>query len=128
MNHYAIEGVAKPVVVIKDNKIVAKGVSVLKRGDDWVSIKLSQEDVEKYLFMIPSSIKEIMDSVGHIHVSPLTGIFLQTSFILDDDLCEEVEKIFENSYTVDHFNLRYGMVPKNFENAEDYRAAIINSD
>lgn len=124
MKAHAIENVAKPVVVIKEGKIIARGVSVLMRGADWVSIKLSEEDVEKYLSTIPSTIKEIMSSVGHIHVSPVTGMFLNTSFILDEKISEVFAKIFEDSYSVEVPQpvLRYGMVPDNFKNAEDYRS------
>ena len=123
MWHLAVENVGKDIVIIKDNKIFAKGRSVAMRGNDYVSIKLCEEDQEKFFGKMDTDSKAILKSIGHIHISPYSGAFLQMS--LDyEGLHKEIEEQFENTFAVDHFNLRYGIVPDHFKTAEDYRSAI----
>lgn len=68
----AVENVGKEVVIIKDNKIIAKGKSVTMRGDEVVSIKLEKEFEDKYFnrlnINISTKLKETLDRETSVSV------------------------------------------------------------
>lgn len=123
MSQFAIDGVGKNVVVVKDDKVIAKGRSVAMRGLEYVSIQLSDEDFEKFFAAMDDSTKSVLKSIGHIRVAPVTGGFLALSLDLEEDH-KDIADQFENTNVVDHFNLTYGMVPDFFKNVEGYRSAV----
>ena len=122
--HMAIQSVGKDIVIIKDNKIIAKGQSVTMRGDDFVSIKLKDEYVQQFFNKFSPKTLELFKAIGHLRYFPTSGYFcsLPLDFEKDEEqkVSDEIEEMFSASLAVDHFNLRYRMVPDYFKDSEDY--------
>jgi hypothetical protein len=116
----AIASVGSDVVVLKDNKVFAKGRSVAMRERDFVSIRLQDEDFNRLFADMTEDHKKIVNSIGHVRFDPTTGHFICLSLDLSE-LYEKIDELFDGTLVVDAFNLRWGMVPDYFKDAEGYR-------
>ncbi|NTV78162.1 MAG: hypothetical protein HGA25_03210 [Clostridiales bacterium] len=129
MYYRAVDGVSKDILIVdKESKIIARGVSIGMRGNDFVAIRLAKEDFEKLLSGLSDMAKSLMHSIGHIRCCPISGMFIQPTLDLGDDENGIIENIFADTYAVSEFDLRYRMVPDFFKNVEGYGSCFSEKD
>ena len=115
---YAVEGVGKDILFIKDNKVVGKGKSQVAYGDEWVGVSyLEGEFLEK--FQLTEHVKVMSLKHTYLRFCPFLGVFIGD----EEKLGSDVVDIFEDVRVVDEFNFRWGMVPDTFKDVPGYRSA-----
>lgn len=121
----AISGVGKHVLIIRGNHVIGKGRSVAMRGEDFVSVVLTEESHH----LIPAD-HELIQMVGYKHASiryyPNTGGYISMGCLLEDD--DVLEDFFSDTLVVDEFHFRWGMVPDHFKTVDGYGAALTEDD
>lgn len=115
---YAVEGVGKDILFIKDNKVVGKGKSHVAYGDVWVGASyLEGEFLEK--FKLTEHVKAMSLKHTYLRFCPILGVFIGD----DKKFGSDIVDIFEDVRVVDEFNFRWGMVPDTFKDVPGYRSA-----
>jgi hypothetical protein len=117
----AIDSVNKQVLVIKNGKIIANGISISMRGNEFAGVRLSNAN----LTFLPDNIRQMMDIIGHLRFCPISGMYIEPTLGLDDEEFDHIESMFDKTYAVGELELRYGMVPDFFKNVEGYKSSII---
>lgn len=120
----AVYSVGHAVVIIKDKKIFARGKAIVMKGIDFVSIRLEKEDFEKAFAETSEMTKAVLNSIGHIRFFPVSGVYISAGLDLGDVDNAIIDDQFINTRVVDHFNLRFGMVPDFFKDVEDYGVGL----
>lgn len=113
MNFPAVDGVGKTVLIIKDNKVVGKGVSQTS-FDGMVGITIS-DDAGKDFFKDDYAVKTLGWRFTFFHYYESTG---NAAFSYTD----EPEDRLKGTRIIDEFNLRWGMVPESFKSVNGYRS------
>lgn len=129
MIYRAVDGVSKDVLVVnKECKVIARGTSIAMRGNDFVSIRLIKEDFDKLLGGLSDMSKSVMHSIGHLRCCPISGMFIQPTLDLGDEENEIMENIFNDTYVVSEFDLRFRMVPDFFKEVDGYGAGLSSEE
>lgn len=117
MKDFAIPSVGKDVVLIKNNKVIAKGRSRSSMGYV-IGIELQEGPLYDELCKA-KIVSETTIPVKYINprFSQVTGEYIHSGF--NDG--EEIDGLMEDVMVVDLFNLVWGMVPDSFSSMLEYR-------
>ena len=129
MHYRAVDGVSRDILIVdKECKIIAHGTSVAMNGDSFVSIRLNNDDIVKHFVEMTDMTKSLMHSVGHVRFRPVSGMYISPALDLGEKDNEIINNIFDGTYAVSEFELRYRMVPEFFKYVEGYGAGLSNKE
>lgn len=116
-NFYTAVGAAgREVLIIRDNKVIGKGMSQLSRN---YSAFITLED-SAARGLIPKD--RIFDEIGYRHTylryCSMTGVFL--SVYEGDPEWDDINDSLKDTRIVDSFNFQWGMVPDSFKDVVGY--------
>lgn len=106
------------LLTVSTNKFWANGIRLL-----CAVMNLSVSNAN--LTFLPDNIRQMMDIIGHLRFCPISGMYIEPVLDLDDEEFDNIESMFDKTYAVGEFELRYGMVPDFFKNVEGYKSGII---
>ena len=112
----AVESVGKPVLFIKDNKIVGKGISQMAM-DGIVGVCVV-DDAAKEFFKDDYAVKILGWKSTFFHYFTHDG----TPAMWYED---EPDGRHLGTRVVDEFSFRWGMVPESFKDVDGHRSAIV---
>lgn len=116
----AVENVGKDVLVVKDNKVIGKGRSLIMHGDDWIGIRFTEGEV---LEMVKNfeSVKSLGLKHNYFRYFPTSGLFWGPAFAEDDEITWTV---LGQTMVIDEFNFRFGICPDHFKQVEGYASTL----
>ncbi len=116
----AVPSVGKPVLVVRDGLVIGRGTPVARRGDDFVSIRFDSGAIVDQVQNL-----ELVQAVGLRHsmfrYGPGGGGYLGD----DAQTGQGGDELLSDTYVVDEFNLRFGLVPEHFSVVPGYRSALL---
>lgn len=111
------------VVVVKDNKVVGKGIAATQHGDDWVSVQITEGEILESL-KETKWYKKIAESIGEKHAYiryfPLSGMYCCPGWDEGDEDCKKVDEIMGTTLACNAFNFDFGIVNDLFKDTKGY--------
>lgn len=118
LTYMAVENVGKDVLIIKDGKVIGKGVSQLMYGDEWIGIRFTEGEIMDMTKDL-STVKSMGYKYSYFRYYPYSGVFLGAPSEMGR---EDEHAILDATLVVDELKLKYGMVPDHFKATPGYCA------
>lgn len=116
----ALERSGKPVLIIRGLKVIGRGQTQVAT-DGWVGVQML--DAEPHAAVHAWLGEQAANLAQHTYIrySVFNGMFLELPFKDDETQAyQDADEFFDETYAVDEFNFKWGLVPDIFKDVEGY--------
>lgn len=116
----ALERTGKEVLIIRGLKVIGRGLSQTA-NHGWVGIRMLEGEPHAAVqAWLGDSHPEIAKH-AYIRYSEVSGAFFQLPFKDDETQAyQDADEFFDETYAVDEFNFKWGLVPDIYKDVEGY--------